>query len=151
MRQVDANEYLDMVCGLLAEGADCVSIPVSGDSMRPFLRPGDTAFLVLPERTVRKGDVLLYCRPNGQYILHRVVKIGKDGTLWMMGDAQRSPEPMRPGYRIRARVTYILRGGKKIRKNSLFWWFFAHPWRALYPVRGKLIRLWRFLKNTKKS
>ena len=53
-----------------------------GISMRPMLRQGrDTVLLVPPVHPLRRGDVILYRRPSGKLVLHRIVRAKKDGYL----------------------------------------------------------------------
>jgi signal peptidase I len=136
-RVVDTVAYLDLVCQLLSEGHTAVPVPVKGVSMRPFLRDGDRVFLDLPKTAIRKGDIVLFRRTNGQYILHRVHRICRDGSFFMLGDSQLIPEPV-PAEKIRARVSFAIIGGKTVKPRSLHWWFFAYPWRALAPFRRQI-------------
>lgn len=142
---LDTEKYLDAVCRMIEEGRENVPVPVKGVSMRPFLRNGDFAYLVpLPEK-VRKGDILLFQRENSQYILHRVYKIKKDGSLLLLGDSQLTPEPVRKG-QLRAKVSFVRCGGQDCRPGSFRWWFFAGPWLRLAgwrPQIAKLLALFR--------
>ena len=66
---VDTKEYLDMVSDLLREGREQVAVTVAGSSMVPFLHHGDKVYLdPLPE-VLKAGDVVLYRRAGGQYVL----------------------------------------------------------------------------------
>lgn len=52
--------------------------PISGISMLPLLRQDkDAVRLIKPEQELSAGDVPLYKRPGGQYVLHRIAKINK--------------------------------------------------------------------------
>ena len=46
-----------------------------GDSMYPLIRPRDLLIIDAVTRPLRLWDVPLYKRDNGQYVLHRIVKI----------------------------------------------------------------------------
>ena len=60
----------------------------SGISMLPCIRPKrDMIHLVTPNQGVKKHDVILYKRKNGNYILHRVIKTKPDGYV-LCGDNQ---------------------------------------------------------------
>ena len=134
MRIVDTKQYLDALCDLLRQGKTGLSVPVAGISMGPFLHEEDVVYLDLPTRPLRKGDIVLFTRPEGRYILHRIVKCCPDGSYLILGDNQTIPESV-PAERIRAIVTSALRKGKPITPKSPIWWFFAHPWRWLAPAR----------------
>lgn len=65
-----------------------VTIPVTGVSMEPTLSSGDAVTLTPPDWThIRRGDILLYRRANGQFVLHRVVAVHKT-TVDFCGDSQ---------------------------------------------------------------
>ena len=146
-RIVDTTEYLDMVVSLLREGKRDVPVPVKGVSMRPFLRDQDMAYLIPPEDSVRPGDILLFQRHGGQYILHRVQKCLPSGEYLMVGDNQWGMERIRPG-QLRGKVSFVKIQGKVIAPGDLHWWFFAHPWRWLTPARAIAGRIRvKFRKN----
>jgi hypothetical protein len=136
-RILDTAAYLDTVCQLLGEGKTALPVPVKGVSMRPFLRDGDRVFLELPQTPIRKGDIVLFRRANGQYILHRVHKLCRDGSFLILGDSQLLPEPV-AAEKICAQVSFAVIRGKTVRPGSLHWWFFAYPWRWLAPFRRQI-------------
>ncbi len=61
-----------------------------GTSMLPMLKEGrDSVSIVSPRvREPKVGEVILYRRKNGAFVLHRAVKIGKDGNFVCCGDNQ---------------------------------------------------------------
>ena len=134
---LDTKQYLDTVCAMLREGQKAVPVPVAGVSMRPFLRNGDVVYLDLPPKKLRKGDILLFTRPNGQYVLHRLHKKQKDGTFLMLGDSQLVPEPVHPE-QIHAIVSFARIRGEVVKRSSFHWWCFACPWRWLAPWRPQV-------------
>lgn len=138
---LDTTEYLDMVCHLLRQGETSVAVPVTGRSMCPFLYPGDTAYLDLPDKKLKKGDIVLFTRPNGQYILHRIVGVREDGGYLLLGDGQLVPEPVMDPSRICARVTSVRRGEKRLAPGSAVWWFFEKPWCRLWRNREAFMKL----------
>lgn len=147
VQSVDTKEYLDMVCGLLAEGKTGVPVPVAGSSMVPFLRPGDTVYLDLPREQPRRGDVVLFTRPGGRYILHRIVKVYPDGSFLMAGDAQTFLENVDGSHRIKAVVTGAVCRGKRQEPGSLRWRFFATVWLWVLPLRRQIMSGWEKLKK----
>lgn len=147
MRVVDTQEYLDNICAMLRQGHTPVSIPVSGISMCPFLHPGDQVFLELPEGKLKKGDVVLFTRSTGQYILHRIRKVHADGSYTMMGDNQSWTEKVDSADHIHARVTAVQRKGKKSRPGDPNWWFYAKPWLWCAPVRRQLCQIYGLVRK----
>lgn len=138
-KTVDTKEYLDMVCQLLDQGERDVPVPVSGSSMTPFLHPGDRVFLNRIESSPEKGDIVLYTRPGGRYILHRIVAAKPDGSFILMGDAQQKPERLPDGRCIRGRVTGADHKGKLLTPGSLRWRFFATVWLWVIPIRHRIM------------
>lgn len=62
--------------------------PTVGDSMEPLLHNRkNTVVIKKIDRKINNYDVILYKRPNGQYVLHRVIKIKpKKGIYYTLGD-----------------------------------------------------------------
>jgi hypothetical protein len=65
------TELSEVMLGLINSGTD-VKITVTGNSMRPMLRHRrDTVVLTSCDvNTLKKGDLPLYVRDDGSYILH---------------------------------------------------------------------------------
>lgn len=147
MKQVNTREYLDMVCQALNEGKTHVPVPVAGGSMTPFLHPGDTVFLDLLDSPPKKGDIILFTRPDGRYILHRIVKVRRDGSFILLGDAQTEREVVDGIHRIRARVTGARHKGALLTPKSLRWRFFATVWMYVVPFRQSIIKIVGFFKK----
>lgn len=145
MRTIDTATYLDTVCRMLAEGRTMVPVPVAGTSMCPFLHPGDTVYLAPVEEKPEVGDVLLFRRPGGAYILHRVVGLEKDGRLRLLGDSQLVQEVIPPDW-IRGKVIRVRRKGKIIGPENRDWKFYQRAWVHLIPVRKPILGLHKLLK-----
>lgn len=140
-RTLDTKEYLDTVCALLEQGNTCVPVPVTGTSMTPFLDPGDTVYLQLPDRPPEIGDIVLFTRPDGQYVLHRIVAREPDGSFQLLGDRQTLREHV-PAGQILARVCRATHRGRPLTPASFRWKFFAVLWRKLEGIRPRLLGLW---------
>lgn len=140
-RVLDTQEFLDAVCQMLAEGRSNIPIPIAGGSMIPFLHNGDTAFLSLPDSPLKRGDIVLYQRSSGRYILHRIKKVQKDGSLVMVGDAQQDLELLPSRDQVRARVVSVIHEGKPCGPGSFRWWLYAHVWLRLRPFRHLLMAI----------
>ena len=123
---VHPEELIPSLLELLEETA-AVPLVISGSSMAPFLRHGrDTVYLSRITQPPRRGDMILYRRDNGSYVLHRVYKAGSSYT--MVGDAQTLLEHgIRPDQML-ARVSAVCRNGKRLEKGSFCWDFFEVFW-----------------------
>ena len=147
MRVMDTQEYLDNICAMLRQGHTPVSIPVSGNSMCPFLHPGDQVFLENHQGKLKKGDVVLFTRPTGQYVLHRIRKVNPDGSFIMMGDNQNWTEPVASAAQIHAKVTAVQRKGRLSKPGDADWWFYEYPWRWCAPVRKQICKAYALIKK----
>ena len=122
-------------------------LTVTGNSMSPFLIHGrDTVYLSRLTRPARRGDVLLYRRDNGGYVLHRVYAATSE-EYTMVGDAQTELEPgIRPDQVI-AIVTRVVRKDQELRPGSFWWDFFETKWLRMLPVRAPVHKLYSALKK----
>ncbi len=112
MKMSDVEPYIHEA---IAAGGS-VRVLVKGSSMYPFLVNGrDSVFFeALPQRALRSGDILLYRRTNGQYVMHRLYAVAKNGSLTFVGDNQSILEKgIRPEQLI-ASVNICIRRGKMI-------------------------------------
>ena len=145
-QKVDTTLLLDEYRVLL-ETVDQLPLLISGNSMSPFLVHGrDTVFLTKVDRHLRRGDIVLYRRKTGAYILHRICAVRGD-TFSMVGDAQTEIEHDIEREQIYALVCAAVRKGHR-QKPGCFWWaFFEHCWVRLIPVRPILLRVYGTLKR----
>lgn len=109
-----------------------------GTSMLPMLRQGIDSVVLspLPEK-LKKFDLPLYQRTNGQYVLHRVVKAGQ--TYTCIGDNQFILETGLRHDQMIAVVTSFYRGDRMIKTDSTSYRLYIHYWHLSRPVRY----LWR--------
>lgn len=132
---------------LSTPGVEALPVTISGNSMAPFLKHGrDTVFLSKISRPIRRGDMILYRRPSGAYILHRVYK-AKNGVMTMIGDAQVSLEPGVPQENAEAMVSSVIRKGKRLTKTSPVWFFYEKIWLTLVPIRPVIFKLRALLRR----
>ena len=106
--------------------------------MLPMLREGIDSVVIspLPEK-LRKYDLPLYQRENGQYILHRVVEVGQ--TYTCMGDNQFAREPGLPHSCMIAVVTSFYRGEREYSVKDPCYRLYCRLWHWSRPLR----RFWR--------
>ena len=75
-----------MIVAKLAAGQS-VRLGPKGTSMLPMIRQRRDSVLISPlPKKLKKYDLPLYQRDNGQYVLHRIVKVGQ--TYTCIGDNQ---------------------------------------------------------------
>ena len=149
MRKFNTAEYIDMLCTLVDGGARCM-LPVTGCSMAPFLVGGrDSVCIEAPRGGIRRGDIVLYRRASGQYVLHRCLRVGQDGSFDAVGDAQTAVERAIPAGSVCAVACSAMRRGHEIAAGSPVWELFRVWWLLLLPVRGMLLRLCGLLRRGK--
>lgn len=122
----------------------------SGISMLPMLKEGRDSVVLSPIcGKLKIYDLPLYRRPNGQYILHRVVKV-RD-TYTCIGDNQYYNETGVEHRQMIAVVTSFYRKNKEIHTNNLLYQLYCRLWHYSRPIRHLYIRgirwLWRHIKQ----
>lgn len=150
VRLVDTQEYMEMIRALLEDGQE-VSMIVTGNSMRPFLKHGrDKICMKKTDRKLRKGDIVFYRRENGQYVMHRILKCG-DQSYTLLGDGQIVPESGIRQEQIFARITKVQVRGKWIGPENFRWRFFEHIWIRFWGIRKLRLSFSSKVQNLKKS
>lgn len=140
-RVVDTGEYISSLRELIEQGHE-VALPVAGSSMTPFLGDGrDRVFLRAPDRPLKRGDIVLYRRDGGIYVLHRIRRV-RGGTYDVVGDAQSEIERGVRREQIFAVVTRAERKGKLIGPGCFHWRFFQYVWIGMVPLRRPLLGLY---------
>lgn len=129
---------MDPLLGLLND-TECVPLVISGSSMTPFLVHGrDTVYLSKATRPLKRGDMILYRRDSGAYILHRIYRV-EAASYCLVGDAQTLIEKGIRPEQVLALVTAVRRK-EKILQPGCFWWdFFEKVWIRLVPLRPVIV------------
>lgn len=130
------------VISLQLETAGKANLTVTGYSMLPMLKQfRDSVQLEPITGKLQAGDIALYRRDNGNYILHRVIRLTPEGYLFC-GDNQYDLEPVRQD-QLEARVCGFSRKGKQHQLDApayrLYCWCSVH----LFGIRKCYIRLRR--------
>ena len=141
MKIVQTQEYLDQIREILHEGKTTV-IPVSGISMAPFLHDQRDRVELCSDGQWKKGEIVLFQRKNGHYVLHRIIDY-RDGKFLIHGDNTAWSE-WADSHQIAGRVTRVCCKGKWIGPDSLIW--------KLYSSKPGMALWWRkaagILKDT---
>lgn len=131
-------EQLIQVVQLQLSEKGSASLAVTGNSMWPMLRHMRDQVLLAPAKTFKKGDIILYQRRNGQYILHRILR-KKKGYVICAGDNQCEKERVENSW-VLAVVTDFYRKGKRYSVTQMGYRLYRWMWIMLFPVRK--IVLW---------
>lgn len=146
-QEVAFEELMPLVEDSFRQGLT-VTLPVTGGSMRPlFFHKRDSVVLAACDpHSLRKGDVPLYRRDNGQYVLHRIVRVCKS-TYTLTGDAQHELEMGLPKENVLAVMTGFIRKGKTVDCRNVGYRMYVTVWLWLLPFRPFLFRVWRGLRK----
>lgn len=115
--------------------------------MHPTLHAGRDGVVLTAPGKLRRGDILLFRRDSGEYLLHRVAK-AEPGKLVMNGDSQAWTEAIRPE-QVLAAVSHIRRKGKLISCRRWDYRLYTFLWQAMRPVRPLLFRGYSRMKRPK--
>ena len=122
---------------ILASGGT-VELTVTGRSMEPMLHDRVSRVRLAAPRELRRGDLPLYRRVGGGYVLHRITAADADGVT-CCGDAQWTLERGIPRESIVAVTEAFARSGKWVRTDSALYGVYWRIWLALRPLRHLLI------------
>ena len=146
---VRMEELCPMIQELLA-GGSTVQLTVTGISMRPMLmHRRDQVELTMAPSKLQRYDIPLYQRKNGSYVLHRIVKVEKNGTYTCAGDGQTSLETGVKREQIIAIIQSFTRKGKTISCKNKGYQLYARVWTVLLPIRPILLQMIKALGKGK--
>ena len=95
-----------------------VEITLAGTSMQPLIRMNRDAVVIEPyDREIRIGDIVLFRRADGAYVVHRVYKISGDRIITLGDNCENPDAPIEKG-QVLGRVTRIRRGSRTIDPDS---------------------------------
>lgn len=148
-RIVDVHKYMPVLRDILAQGKE-VSITITGNSMSPFMVHGRDEILISPPNDPwKKGDMAFFQRTSGQYVMHRICRVEKNGDCFFVGDAQQVIEGPIKQEQIFGKITSVKRKGKWIGPGTFWWEFFEHVWLNIIPLRPVCIKLYGLLCHWK--
>lgn len=99
-------------------------------------KPPDHIVIVAVNRPLRRYDVPMYRRANGNFVLHRIIKVREDGRYVICGD-----NLWRKEYHVRDEdivglLAGFFKGGHYIDCETSPWYHaYVYLWRFLYPFR----------------
>lgn len=127
------EELMPLIQETLSAGQS-VRFSPRGTSMLPMLRQGIDSVVLSPvPRRLKKYDLPLYRRQNGQYVLHRILDAGD--TYTCMGDNQFQPEPGLRHDQMIAVVTAFYRGAKCCPVSHPAYRIYCRLWHHSRPLR----------------
>ena len=128
------EELMPLIGERLAAGYAVRYLPFRGISMLPMLRQGKDSVELSPlPSKLKKYDLPVYRRPNGQYVMHRVVAVKEDHYV-CLGDNTEVFEKIYPNQMLGI-VSAFRRREKRIEVTNLTYQLYCRLWRPLRPLR----------------
>ena len=122
---VNLEEMMPIIEECLASGGT-VSFKPHGTSMLPLLREGRDEVTLAPlPKKLKKYDIVLYKRKNGQYVLHRIVGVKNNYNI--IGDNQFKIETVER-FQMIGIVIGITRDGKMFKVSSIVYKIYCRFW-----------------------
>lgn len=141
-RYIPMEELYKVILLQLEQGGRA-RLTVTGRSMLPLLRAYRDAVELIPiSNRQKKGDIILYRRESGQFVLHRIVALTQTGYI-CCGDNEANREPVNHE-QLLAVTDALIRKGKRITKDTFCYKVYVALWVGLFPLRGVYIKVRRF-------
>ncbi len=138
------------IYGVMKEMLDkggTVNFNPRGTSMLPTIHnDGDRVTLKKFDR-LKKYELPLYIREDGQFVLHRVMSVNSDGTYNMCGDNQWHIERGIRPEQIVGTAIKIQRGKREFSVNNILYRIYVFVWVSIRPLRHLFIGGGRKLKR----
>lgn len=144
---IPAAEWMAIMQPLLEQG-HLLKISPSGNSMRPLIVGGRDEVVLSASlgKKLKRGDIVLFSRDDGTYVLHRIYKIKGDQYI-INGDSQTWTEgPVEPSC-IVAVAESVIHCGWKITCGNPGYRAFVGIWLFLRPVRPLLLGAMKAVYN----
>jgi len=117
-----------------------VRITVTGYSMYPLLRSGTDDVVLKKHGELKKYDVVLFKRSDGNFIFHRIIKI-KGDVLTIAGDNETKKETPVLKSNVIAVMKCFYRGGKHHGVNEFWYKAYSRFWLFIFPLRRVAARV----------
>ena len=128
------NQIIEEAIRLVEEGV-CVTLPVDGRSMLPFIIGGRESVILQKPVSPKPGDVVLAHINGIRYVVHRIIRIADD-QVTLMGDGNIAGKEYCTLSDVKAIATHVV--GADGRKHDLYtrwrciaarWWWYIRPLR----------------------
>lgn len=150
-KKVHLAELYPVIADVLKQDGSVI-LPVTGTSMVPTIRGGrDQVTLVRAQGPLKKYDLPLYRRKSGQFVLHRVISVEKDGSYTCCGDHQWKKEPGIQPEQIIGIVSEFERKGKRIDVRDGGYRRYVRFWVTIRPIRCAILTAAGWLSRLKRA
>jgi hypothetical protein len=120
--------------------------------MMPLLREHRDLLVIekKPEGRCKKYDAVLYRRPTGEYVLHRILKVRK-GDYVICGDNRWKREFGVPDQWIIGVLSAVIRDGRQINVTDWSYRCYVHLWCDFFWIRAGILWLRAFPRRLKRK
>ncbi len=148
VKKTDMASLYALIAPVLAQNGT-VKMKVAGFSMYPLVASRRDSVLLGKADTLKIGDVPLFQRADGSFILHRIVG-KKDGAFYLCGDYETKKEyPVYPD-QIVAVAKGFYRKERFISCDSFLYKLYSFLWRGTFWIRPFLLKSLAFYTHRKK-
>ena len=153
-KEVYLADAIDVIEEVLASEGEFKLFP-KGVSMLPLIVQDRDSVVLKRDfvNTAKRHDIAFYRRANGQFVLHRVMKVCKDNTYVMCGDNQTVFEKDVSSSCVIGVVTKIVRNGKEINIDGFWYSAYVALWTKMFirkPVKfcvRAVRKVFRIIRN----
>ena len=146
-KNLPVSDLTPVVAELIKSGTD-VRLTVTGNSMFPMIRSlRDSVVITKAPAVLKKYDIPLVQRENGDYVLHRIIRI-KSGEYYLNGDNQYFVEKGIKNSQVIGVVKSFTRRGREFNCENPIYKIYTRFWVFIKPFRG--IVNWVYLKTVAK-
>ena len=141
VKKIPMESLYEVILLQLQNGGQA-NLVVTGCSMLPMLRENRDLVVLRPiTEDPKVGDITLHRRENGQFVLHRVIRVTPEGYL-ISGDNQYELEEV-SRHQLLAVVDGFVRKGKRHTLEECVYRLYTWVWVKLFWLRKPYIRMRR--------
>ena len=127
---------------LVSDGVS-VTLPVSGNSMLPFIIGGRESVILRKPAELKVGDIVLAWVDNYRYVVHRIIHFDGDSVI-LMGDGNIKGTERCKLADVKAKATHVVGADEKMHYLYTPWRCRAAKlWWHLRPIRRYLLAIYR--------
>ena len=145
------SDAIEIIEEVLDSGGEFLLSP-KGTSMLPLIVQGEDQVVLKKygEKAPQKYDIAFYRRSNGAFVLHRILKIQKDGSYIMCGDNQTILEHGISSQQLIAYVSLIRKKQRSVSPTSFRYRCYVRIW-CFLPYRKSVRFLQRIFHGVKRK
>ena len=140
------EEMYPLISEIISSGGSFRLFP-KGISMLPTIKEGEDSVELAAPKKLKRYDIVLYKRPSGQYVIHRIIKI-KNDEVSLCGDNQVCLENNVDVNSVLAKVVGIYKGERLYKSTDFCYKIYSFFWANTRIIRRIYRGIKRRIKNT---